>query len=179
MLKSKKFKILLFLISVASIVFFVCLSINLIYAKFTTNATGYLSFGVAKPICKVFMNETIYISNYSYVQPTDFSVCNYDEYGNISEVALKYFITITTNQTNAPLNYSLFRIQDNGSEEKIDINVSNGVIKTINEVTMPGNSENVHNYRLKVDYKSNSKVDLSSDFAVHITIDSQQINPSN
>ncbi len=178
MLKIKKFKVLLFLISIAFIILFACLSINFIYAKFTTNANGSLSFSVAKPVCKVFMDETVYISNYGYVQPTNFSIRNYDEYGNISQVALKYFITITTNQTNAPLDYSLFRIQDNGSEEKIAINVNNGVIKTVNGVNMSGNIENIHNYRLKVDYNSNSKVELSKNFAVHITIDSEQINPN-
>lgn len=168
MLKINKFIILMLLI--------LC-CINFAMARYTSHHSGNVRFSVAKPICRIEMDDNVDISNYLDTKPTYFQIYNYDKTGKVSDVALEYYITITTNQIDAPLIYKLYKINDDGTEEEIKLKVNGTSIVTINSQTMY-TSKTIHKYKLKVNYNSNLTNNLNDDFYMNISVQSTQVNPS-
>lgn len=143
-------------------------------STYFSQADGNVNFSVAKPICRAIIQDScIYISNYEQ-KPLYFSICNFDEEGNVTEVGMQYTITIQTAQLNAPLKYKLYKINSDNSEENIKISTSEGNIKTISALTM-GTSKEIHGYKLEIEYDSSSNIALDKNIGFSITLDSEQV----
>ena len=131
---------------------------------------------IAKPISRVVIDENIHISNY-YLRPLNFSVCNYDENSNVSEVAMQYYITIGASQPEAPLLYKLYRIYDD-KEEEIKLSSNEGISKNIEPIRINNNKKLEHYYKLEILYDFNSKNNLDGNIEIFLSVISEQINPS-
>lgn len=136
---------------------------------------GNVNFSVAEPICRAIITDNICVSNFEQ-KPLYFSVCNFDEKGNITAIGMQYNITIKTAQLNAPLKYKLYKINDNGNEENIEINVSKGNVETVSSMII-GTKKETHNYKLEVEYDNNSNIPLDTDISFSIILDSEQVVP--
>lgn len=90
----KKRRITLIIITSMVIVFFLSgFSIGKEIAKSNIKTTG----SIAEPILKVDKSETVQINNDTEKEIYEFTVRNYDESGNITEVDLEYYVEILTN----------------------------------------------------------------------------------
>lgn len=167
-------KIILFIFIVPLIL---VLLVHYTVSIYFSQINGNVTFSVAKPVCRAIIEDNkFYISNNSQ-NIKDFSVCNFDEKQNITEVAIQYYITIKLTQAEAPLIFSLYRIYDDNSEEKINIELFEGNIKTTTPITMYSNSKQIHNYRLKTEYNTNSSIDLDKNIGISIILESEQVEP--
>lgn len=165
---TKVIKIFIF-IALISIVFVISFSIS----RYSSNKTGAFSFMVAKPIARVSMGDEIYISNYGQ-RPLNFSIHNFDTNNKVSEVAMNYVIKMTVSQANAPLNYKLYRVYADNSEEEIGISVNNGVITSTSTLSMNAGTKETQNYKLEFIYNKASNVNLASNLSITIDVDAVQ-----
>lgn len=145
-------------------------------SKYSTVKGGEINISTAKPICNMVINNNITISNYK-PESLYFSVNNYDENNNISDVSMKYSLSFKINQPNNNLNYLLYELQDDGNEKLIPISNINGVIETkeLNPLNA-GVKQSIY-YKLEVNYNTDSKINLDNDLKLSIILNSEQIKP--
>lgn len=107
----KKRRITLIIITSMVIIFFLSgFSIGKEIAKSNIKTTG----SIAEPILKVDKSETVQINNDTEKEIYEFTVRNYDESGNITEVDLEYYVEILTNINS---NFSLKIYKDDNEIE--------------------------------------------------------------
>lgn len=91
---NRKRNITLVIIYMVVIIFFLSgFSIGKEMTKINIKSTG----SIAEPILKIEKSDTLYINNDTEKEIYEFTVKNYDEQGNISQVDLEYYIEILTN----------------------------------------------------------------------------------
>ena len=168
----KKQIILIILLAIVIVTFFSSFS----YAKFTMKTDGKISTSIAKPICRATIKDKLYISNYQK-KPLEFEVYNYDENEKITDVAMEYKITIEVTQENAPLNYKLFRIYLDGSEEEVNITKDNNSIYMNSYVKMNSGKKETHKYRLETEYNNSSSVSLDYNIGFSLRLNCIQSKP--
>ncbi len=164
-------KLLYFILTVFSL-FIMTYSVTL--SNYCLQENGSIKFSVAKPICKAIITGNLHILKHEQ-KPLYFSVRNFDEQGNTSEVAMQYYITLKITQSNAPLKYKLYKINGDGIEKELKMNVSTGTVRTTSATTMSCYSKETHNYRLEIEYDNNSNVALDEDIGISVILDSEQI----
>lgn len=168
-----KLKVQIFILIILLIVGFL---IHYTACTYFSQIEGNICFSIAEPICRAIIQDScIYISNYEE-KPLYFSICNFDEKGNITEIAMKYNITIKSTQPNAPLKYSLYKINKDGSEENIQVNNNGENIKTVSPIIL-GTLKEIHNYKLKIEYDNKDNMTLDKNIILSIVLDSEQIVP--
>lgn len=159
---------------ILSLLMLVTLILGTTFAKYTSSTNGGVSLSVAKPIARIEGEENLQISNY-YQKPYYFQICNYNENGDISEVAMKYFITITSTQKNPPLKYKMYKINSDGIKEEIEIVINDNTITTTQPVVIQVNKKIIHNYELEITYDNTSQTILDENIEMTLSIESQQV----
>lgn len=148
--------------------------VNKTVSKLISEDKTNINLLVAKPICRVIMEKNLYISNYEK-KKFDFSVCNYNQNDDITDVEMKYYIKISLSQKNAPLKYKMYRIYDDGSEENIELNIRTNYIKSVKPVNFSTKIKQLHNYRLEIEYDNNSNMTIDKNIKINIGVESEQV----
>lgn len=160
------------LVNIFLIMIFASVFIRNTNALYLTGIEKKTEVYIAKPICRAIVENKIFISNYSE-KPYYFSICNYDEQNNISETAMSYYIIFHTNQTNTPLEYKLYKINNDKSEE-ISLEITDNIIKTKEKVLMNIDNKHKDDYKLEIGYNLKSKNELNKDFKISMELYSEQ-----
>lgn len=164
----------LFLVTILIAILIIISGIGtIVLSKYNFSLDNMFSINAEKPVARMIINNNLHITNYQKVEPVYFSVCNYNEQENTSNISFEYYITLKLSQKNAPLNYKLYKINGD-KEELITIDVSNNSVKTINPVILES-SEREHKYKLEVTYDFDSEIKLDEDIAMSFLLNVNQV----
>ena len=102
----------------------VLLSISLIVTKalYKGSDEGQANLSVASVKTRL-INQTTHVEVLDLQKYTnEFSVVNYDENNQISEVGLKYTLSFELTDEDAPIDMKLYKINSNGTETEVSLN---------------------------------------------------------
>ena len=141
MLKRKKTIIeILILITILSI------SLIITNALYKGEKKGQANLSVASPKIRL-INETTHIEELDFeIYSNDFKVVNYDENGDVTEIALNYILLFDMTNEDAPIDMKLYKIEENGSETEVTLDKN---LETVPESFETGEKQK-NNYRLKM-----------------------------
>ena len=127
------------------------------FAKFINSNKTSINAKIAKPIFIVNGDKEILIEKYGSVNDYNFSVKNYNDNNNTSEVSLNYKIEIIANEN---IKYQLF--------------CNDNLVNVNNIFTLPHSNPKEDNYTLKIeapeDYKGSVKINSVPTPSVLITL---------
>lgn len=151
-------------------------SVQCAMSKYVSEIDGDIDFSVAKPICELVIDNEPCVSNYKS-EPLYFSVNNFDKNGDVSDVAMEYFITFNVPQNATYLSYSLYLIED-GEDKELELTNSNRTVKTVDSSVLNAGENKSNKYKLEIEYNDDLPVNLEDEVSVSITLDSKQVNPA-
>lgn len=145
-----------------------------VYSKYKKSISIISATKIAEPIFEVIKttsNEIDVLNNNKYYY--EFSVRNFNENNEFSEVKLKYDIEFILSQEDAPIIINLYRI-NNSTEEKIELDNN----KTIQyEYLDFSQKENL--YKVEVMYNNNSDILLENNLEIDLNVKSIQEKEEN
>ena len=154
--------------------FILCISTMCVYSKYKKSISIISATKIAEPIFEVIKttsNEIDVLNNNKYYY--EFSVRNFNENNEFSEVKLKYDIEFILSQEDAPIIINLYRI-NNSTEEKIELDNN----KTIQyEYLDFSQKENL--YKVEVMYNNNSDILLENNLEIDLNVKSIQEKEEN
>ena len=160
--KKKKELILITVILIILIFFFSGFSMGKGYAKSNINGVAE----IAKPILKVENGESININNNNEKGIYEFTIKNYDEQDNLTQVDLDYYIEILNDLHEA--------IEINLTKDGEKVEIKNNKTETFS-LTKDKKEEN--NYKLEIIYnkeKNNNMEDILSQLQIKVHSEQKQ-----
>lgn len=160
-------------IIVISIVIFSYFIINETNALYIDEINKKTELHVARPVCRVILDKEIFISN--YIQKSFyFSICNFDEKNNISDTAMNYSIMFHISQINTPLNYKLYKIEEDNNKKNILLEYESNILKSKEPILMKIDEKYRYNYILEIEYDNKSTKELDKDLKILLEVYSEQ-----
>ena len=154
-------------------VFLLCIIISstfMAYSKYKNSHNIKTSSKIAKPILEIVgvdeMQVDVLNEDKHYYE---FSIRNFNQNNDVSDVELKYNIEFICSQENAPLIINLYRI-NNFEETKIELQKN----KTIQYEYLELNKEE-NFYRAEIMYDNNSNVIMEDNLEIKLNIQSIQV----
>lgn len=166
--KTKRSKVIkLFILLVILIIFLMLISISFVYARYTGYKIAKYNTKIAKPILELVNGENISINDNNKEGEYRFSIKNYNDKNEITDVKLGYTIEIIANEDKA-IQYTLYK-----DDKQIPI-----VGNKSEEIEMNNNNKEEHFYKLKVKYdrtKNETSTDLIQDIQIKIHSEQERI----
>lgn len=154
--------------------FILIFSTMFVYSKYKNSISVESKTDIAEPIFEVIKtspNEIAVLNNNKYYY--EFSIRNFNENDDFSEVKLKYDIEFVLSQENAPVKINLYRI-NNSTEEKIELDNN----KTTQYEYLDFNqTENL--YKVEVMYDNTSNILLENNLEIDLNVQSFQEKEEN
>lgn len=168
-----KNKFIIFCIFLCSLILIFSISFT-VYSKYKNSLNLLTKTEIAKPIFELVKSdvkeiEVLNNDKYSY----EFSVRNFNQKDEVSDVNFKYNIEFVLTQENAPVKINLYRI-NNSNEEKVELNNN----KTIQYENLNFN-KNANLYRAEIMYDNSSDVILENNFGISLNIQGIQEKEEN
>lgn len=153
-------------IIIVTLIMLISIGLLTTYSLYKSTEEGQAGLSVASPKVRIISEpatiEELDLQTYS----NEFSVVNYDENENVTEVGLDYTLSFEATDKKAPIGAKLYRIEDDGNETEMELDEN---LNTTSKLNFTAGSKQEDKYKLEIYFNlENGKMEENTDFKINL-----------